>query len=347
MKKRLLALLLIFVLLVAVGCSNSNDEKEEESTVSSESTGEEQVGDEDDFKVALLLPGTVNDQGWNAKAYEGLMKIEEELGAEVAYSESVPASDYEEVFRGYASQGYDMVIGHGFEFGDAAIEVASDFEDVMFVVTSTDIYAEPNVCSLENLNIEQGFLAGVVAALMTETGIVGSVGGMEIPSIVAFNVGFEAGVNYINPEYEALTTYTGDFDDAAKAKEMASAMIANGADIVTHDADGAGLGVLEAAKEAGVYAIGSVGDQADIAPDTIITSAANVMSDAILLSAKLCKEGKLEPINYEFGVADDVIYLTEYRNFDDIVPEEVKQEIAEIEEAIKDGSLNVNDYVVE
>ena len=330
-------LLLIFV-LTFVGCSNDENVDHSGENSSEEVSDNEEV---EKLKIGLLLPGTINDQGWNASAYEGIMLIEEELGAEVSYTESVPESDFEEIFRAYANQGCNIIFGHGYQFGDAAKAVAPDFEDVMFIITSTDIYQEPNVCSLENLNIEQGFLSGAFAALMTETGVIGSVGGMEIPSIVAFNEGFEAGAKYVNPEVTALTTYTGDFDDANKVKEMALAMIDNGADIVTHDANQAGLGVFEAAKEGGVLALGCVGDQADIAPEIIITSAANKVSEAMLLGVNMHLNGELEAKNYKFGVAEGIVYLTEYRLFEDEVPDEVKEEINEITEKLANKEIDI------
>lgn len=327
------------VLLLAMfitGCSGSSDSKNE--------TAEAKTAKKK-LKVAMLLPGTINDHGWNAAAYAGLELIQEELGAEIAYSESVKPSDYVEVFRGYASAGYDIVIGHGFEFGDPAKEVAKDFEDVMFFATSTDIYAAPNVGSLNNSNLEQGFLAGVVAAKMTKSNVVGSVGGMKIPSIIIYNDGFEAGVKYINPEIETLTAYIGNFDDAAKAKETAAAMIENGADILTHNCDHASLGLFEAVQESGVYAIGAVADQAHLAPDSVITSAINKVSSAVLLAAKLYEKGELEAKSYQFGVADGAIYLSGYGKFEDKIPAEIKEEIAKITEEVKNGTIDVSSLI--
>lgn len=293
------------------------------------------------FRVGLLLPGTINDQGWNATAYAGLMKIKEGLGAEVAFAEKVAPSDYEEVFRGYASQGYDVVFGHGFEFGDAAKKVAKEFPKVKFIVTSTTIFQEPNVSSIKNDSLQQGFLAGVVAGLLTKSNVIGSVGGMEIPPITEYNKGFEMGSKYVNPKVKALTAITGSFDDAAKAKETAVAMIKQGADIVTHDADQAGLGVIEAAKANKVPAIGAVGDQASLAPDLIITSALNDMAKAFVVAAKMAKDGSLKPQSYTMGVKEGVVGLAPFRNFEGKLTAEQKAKIQEVLKDLETGKLDV------
>ncbi|WP_024296234.1 BMP family protein [Lacrimispora indolis] len=296
----------------------------------------------EDYKVALLLPGTVNDKGWNQEAYEGLEQIEKEIGCQVTYSEKVAPTDYENVFRGYADQGFHLIIGHGYEFADAAMKVAPDYPDSMFCITSADIYQEPNVCSLENLNGEQGFLAGAVAAMATKSGVVGSVGGMEVPSIVYFNQGFVQGAAYVNPEVKALTAFTGDFDDAAKVKEQANAFIQQGADVITHDADAAGLGIFESAKEHdGVYTIGSVGDQYELLPEKTLTSATNQISKAILLAATYQVAGELEPISYKFGIKEEVIGLADFRDLKSVFTEEQLTELEEIQKRIVNGEIKI------
>ena len=298
--------------------------------------------DPSDYKVALLLPGTANDKGWNQEAYEGLMDIEKEIGCKTAYSEKVAASDYENVFRGYGDQGFQLIIGHGYEFADAAMKVAPDYPDSMFCITSADVFQAPNVCSLENLNGEQGFLAGAVAAMTTKTKVVASVGGMEVPSIVYYNQGFVQGAAYVDPEVKALTAFTGDFDDAAKVKEQANAFIQQGADIITHDADAAGLGIFEAARDAeGVYVIGAVGDQYDMLPEKTITSATNQISKAMLLAAQYQTAGTLEPVSYKFGIKEGVIGLADFRELKSMLTTEQLDELEQIKEKIGSGEIQI------
>lgn len=298
--------------------------------------------DPKDVKVALVLPGSTNDKGWNQEAYDGLEKIKD-LGCQTAYSENVQASDYETIFRGYADQGFNVVFGHGTEFEDAAEKVAEDYPDTIFCITSSDISQDPNVCSLQNLNNEQGFIAGVVAALATESKKVAAIGGMEIPAIQSYIMGFEQGVEYVDNGTEALTAYTGDFSDATKVKEQANAFIEQGADIVSQDADEAGLGLFEAIKDApdGVYAIGAVKDQYDECPGKVLTSATNQIGDAMEVAIEdYMKEG-LEAKCYKFGINEGVIGLADYHDCADVLTDEEKQFVTDTMDKIASGEIEV------
>ena len=298
--------------------------------------------DPKDVKVALVLPGSANDKGWNQEAYDGLEKIKD-LGCETAYSENVQASDYETIFRGYADQGFNVVFGHGTEFEDAAEKVAEDYPDTIFCITSSDISQDPNVCSLQNLNNEQGFIAGVVAALATESKKVAAIGGMEIPSIQSYIMGFEQGVEYVDNGTEALTAYTGDFSDATKVKEQANAFIEQGADIVSQDADEAGLGLFEAIKDApdGVYAIGAVKDQYDECPGKVLTGATNQISDGMKVAIEdYIKEG-LEAKCYKFGIKEGVIGLADYHDCADVLTDDEKQFVTDTMDKIANGEIEV------
>lgn len=331
--------------LAACGSSAGSASSGASSSAASAGSSAASSGSAKDYssiKVALLLPGSANDKGWNQEAYEGLEEIKA-LGCQTAYSESVAPSDYEAVFRGYADQGYNIVFGHGVEFGDAATAVAPDYPDTMFCITSSDLSAAPNVCSLQNLNNEQGFIAGVVAALATKSGKVGAIGGMEISSIQSYILGFEQGVKYVNNGTTALTAYTGDFDDATKVKEQANAFIEQGADIIAQDADQAGLGLFEAVKDApeGVYAIGSVKDQYDECPGRVLTSATNAISDAMAVAVKQYAEGNLTAQCYRFGIKEGVIGLADYHDCANVLTDEQKTFITDTMAKIAAGEITV------
>lgn len=296
-----------------------------------------------EVKVALVLPGSANDKGWNQEAYEGLEKMKEE-GFTTSCSENVAASDYETVYRGYADQGFQIVIGHGTEFEDTAEAVAEDYPDTTFVVTSSDIYQEPNVCSLQNLNNEQGFIAGVVAALATTSKKVAAIGGMEIPSIQSYIMGFEQGVAYADDSVEAMTAFTGDFNDATKVKEQATAFIQQGADIVSQDADEAGLGLFEAIKDTpdGTYAIGAVKDQYEECPGKVLTSATNAIGDAMVVAAETyAKEGKLDAKCYKYGIAEGTIGLADWHDCADVLTDDEKTFVQETMDKIASGEIKV------
>ncbi|MFA9463405.1 MAG: BMP family protein [Velocimicrobium sp.] len=353
--KKVVALVLATVMAGALlGCQSSANESGEtkdtqtsEQTTKTESTTQEATEvvttkDAADVKVALLLPGTANDKGWNQEAYDGLEVIKS-LGCETAYSEKVEASDYESVFRGYADQGYNVIFGHGTEFEDAAKAVAVDYPDTMFCITSSDISQEPNVCSLQNLNNEQGFIAGVVAAQASQSKKVAAIGGMEIPSIQSYIMGFEQGVEYVNNGTVALTAYTGDFDDATKVKEQANAFIDQGADIIAQDADQAGLGLFEAVKDAkeGVYAIGSVKDQYDELPSRVLTSATNQIGGAMAVAVEDYLKGELTAQCYKFGIKEGVIGLADYHDCADVLTDDQKQFIKDTMDQISSGEITV------
>jgi basic membrane protein A len=283
------------------------------------------------FKVAMLLPGPISDQGWNASAYNGLKQIESKLGAEVAYTESVTASDMEELFRGYAMQGFNLIFGHGFQFGDPASRVAPSFPNVKFVITSTTFTQEPNISSILNDSWQQGFLGGALAALMSKKNYVGSVGGMQIQSIIAFQEGFVHGAKYIKPDIKVVIPFTGNFYDAAQAKEMAITMIREGADVIAHDADAAGLGVIEAGREFNIPTIGAIGDQASLSPDTVVTSTLNDMAMAIFTIANYVKQGNIKVQNYVMGIAENCVGLAPYYRWENKLDKSIKDRMVQIQ----------------
>src|SRR6476646_3821579 len=134
------------------------------------------------FKVALLTPGPISDHSWNGGAYDGLLRIRDSLGASISHIETKTPAEFEENFRQYGAQGYDLVFGHGFEFQDAALRVGPDFPKTIYVATSGD-HAAGNVAGMVFAFEDPSYLAGLVAGSMTKTGIVGPIGGTEIQTV--------------------------------------------------------------------------------------------------------------------------------------------------------------------
>jgi basic membrane protein A len=303
--------------------------------------GSQSAGGVSSRKVGLLLPGPINDGGWNASAYEGLGEIKKKYpDVTVSYQENIPPSNYEEIFRAYASRGYSLVFGHGYEFGDAALKAAQEFPSVKFCVISSGISAAPNVGSMRNNYQEMGYLMGIIAAGMTKTKAVGAVGGMEIPSITDVLYAYEAAVKSVDPGIKVFSVLTGTFEDAAKAKEAALAMIEQGADIVFHNADQSGFGVFEACKEKGVKALGAIADQGSIEPDTILTSGICVVSKGMLAVFDLVAQGKYEAKSYVMGAAQDAVDVAPFRNFDSQVSGELKDKVARTLADMKSGAFD-------
>ena len=261
------------------------------------------------FRVALLTPGPVSDGGWNASAYEGLQRIAKELGAETSNVQTTSPAEFEQSFRDYARKGYDLVIGHGFEYQDAAVKVGAQYPDTAFLVSSGGVSAK-NVASLEFQLDEATYLAGLVAASMSKTGKGGCVGGIQLPVIKTTFDGFEAGARSVRPDFKVSTVYVGSFEDVAGAKAATDALVAQGADFILHNADAAGIGVFQSAKAGGALAFGTNKDQAPVAPDTVLASAVIDMPKAFVQVAREVKDkgfvGRVVKEGFATGCVDFV-----------------------------------------
>jgi basic membrane protein A and related proteins len=263
-------------------------------------------GGHSQFRVALLVPGPVSDAGWNAAAFEGLQLIKTRLGATVAMVQTRSPADFEDGFRDFAARGFNLIFGHGYEYTDAAIKVARDFPKTDFVVSSGSEAAK-NVASLSFKFDDAAFVEGIIAGGVSRSGIAGAIGGVELPSIKLTFKGFKRGFLSVRPHGRVLISYTGKFDDLGAAKEAAQAQINQGADVLIHDADAAGLGVFQAASAAHVYAFGAIRNQNAIAPDVILASAVTSTPKAFLKIATEVKEHRFHPGMIVFGMSDGMV----------------------------------------
>src|SRR5216683_1817333 len=243
------------------------------------------------FRVALLTPGPVSDAGWNAAAFDGLQLIKAKLGAETAMVQTRSPTDFEDGFRDFAARGFNLIFAHGYEYTDAAISVARDFPNSYFVVSSGS-EASRNVASLTFKVDDAAFVEGILAGGVSRSGVVGAIGGVELPSIKLTFDGFKRGFLSVQPKGRVLISYTGNFDDVGAAKEAALAQISQGADVLIHNADAAGLGVFEAASQAHIFAFGAFNNQNDVAPDVVLASAVTSTPLAFLKIAREVKSGQ-------------------------------------------------------
>ncbi len=270
-----------------------------------------QAGSAGGFRVALLTPGPITDQSWNTGAYNGLKAIEDSLDARVSHIQTKTPAEFEENFRQYGAQGYQLVFGHGFEFQDAALRVAPDHPRTTYVTTSGNSTAA-NVAGMTFAFEEASYLAGMVAGAMTKTNVVGVIGGTELPPVRASFQAFAAGAKATNPQVAVVTSYIGNWDDVSAGKEQALAQIGRRADVIFQNADAAGLGVFQAAREnAGVYVVGSNSNQNGVAPDVTLGSVVIDLPRAFLLVAREVKGGTFRPRVVSFGMADEVVTWTE------------------------------------
>ena len=244
-------------------------------------------------KVALLLPGTINDAGWSQAAYTGLMDAEKEYDIETSYIESVPLAEQEATIRDYASRGFDLIICHGSDFEDAIKLVAPEFPDTGFAITNSQA-TDKNLIGVGVQNEEQGYMAGYALGLITK-GTVGYVASNEGYAMKRTENGFIAGVKASNPSAKVITAYTGSFDDAAKGKETALAIFDKGVDCVFQYAQGSGIGVIQAAAEKKIPVVVTSPKQVGIAPDQAVMSVMSDMKINILDIVKNYVNGNFGP----------------------------------------------------
>jgi basic membrane protein A len=292
-----------------------------------------------EFRVGLVTPGSIADASWNSGAYAGLMLIKDSLGVPVSHVEARTPGEQEEQLRTYAAQGYTVIFGHGFEFQDAAERVAKEYPKAVFVITSGQ-RVSGNVVPLIFKLSDATYLAGMVAGSLTKTNKLGYVGGIELPPVKLAYEALAAGARAVNPAVESRETYLNTFDDAVAGHEAALAMIRLGVDMLHHNADQAGLGVFQAAKEnPGVYVFGSNADQTGLAPDRVIGSAVIDLPRAFLLIAREVREGKFHPRVESFGLESGVIRYVSNPALDTLVSAALKAKVQAAQDSIIAGTL--------
>jgi basic membrane protein A and related proteins len=291
------------------------------------------------IRVGLITPGSIADAAWNSGAYRGLQLIQDSLGLTVSHVEARTPSDQDEALRTYASQGYDLVFAHGFEFQDPAERVSAQYPKTIFIVTSGR-RAKGNVAPLIFKLEEASYLAGMVAGGLTRTNILGFIGGIELPPIEAAYQGWVNGARAINPKVQTRKIYLNSFDDAAAGREAALALIRVGADMFHHNADAAGLGVFQAAKETeGVYVFGANDDQARLAPDRVIGSAVIDLPRAFLMVATEVKSGAFRPRVEAFGLSSGVIRYVPNPGLETMVTKTLRSRLQAAADSIAAGTL--------
>ena len=295
------------------------------------------------FRVALLTPGPISDHSWNGGAYDGLLRIRDSLGAAISHIQTKTPAEFEENFRQYGAQGYDLVFGHGFEFQDAALRVGPDFPKTVYVATSGDRSSSPNVAGMVFAFEDPSYLAGIVAGSMTKTGTIAVLGGTELPPVKSSFAAFERGARSVNPKVRILSSFIGNWDDPAAGKEQALAQISQGADFIFQNADAAGLGVFQAARERkGVYVFGSNSNQNGVAPDVVIGSVVIDLPHAFLTVAREVKEKRFVPRVIHLGTASQVVSYVPNPALESIVPLKVRAAVDSARAGLSAGTLSAD-----
>ncbi|OCL27177.1 BMP family ABC transporter substrate-binding protein [Orenia metallireducens] len=381
-KKNLIFLSLLLALALLVGCAGGGQQAPQENNQQAQD-GQKAASD---LKVGIVLSsGGKGDKSFNDSALRGLDRAKEEgLIADYKYIEPKEVAAAEKGLRFLAQQGYDLVIGVGFMQKDAVDTVSKEFADTKFAIID-DVVDNPNVASLTFKEHEGSFLAGALAALLTTheeieginaKEIVGFLGGMDVPLIHKFELGYTSGVDYINEtegtDVKVRVNYTGSdpsaFNDPAKGKEISLAQYNAGADIIYHAAGGTGIGLFEAAAQTGSYAIGVDSDQDWNQPGYILTSVQKRVDNAVFATVTAIKEGNFEAGLKEYGLEEKGVALTPLTEAgvtvkaaqeagdittEDVakiealkakIPVDVKEKIEDIKEKIIAGEIDVPNY---
>lgn len=297
-----------------------------------------------DDKAAILLPGSINDQSWNALGYSILMSLKSH-GFATAYSENVSDADEAEALRDYAGHGYQIVMGHSGRFVSAMEQVAPDFPKTQFIAVSGNEGMAPNVMSIDWNNAQFGCQLGHLAARMSRTGHVAGVYGLEgVPNITAQAGGFRICAQKAGAKVTIL--YVKDMEDAAAAKEAGLSLIAQGADVLTGKLNAAESGLIEAAKEKGVYATGRGLDQTKLAPDRVLTNIIEDWPGMFGNTADQVKQGKRFGTFVMYGydtapVTGASLLYDEGKPFNPAVPAAVVKELDDMARQFQTGALKV------
>ena len=297
-------------------------------------------------KAAMLLPGSINDQSWNAQGHAGMLKLKD-MGMEIAYSENVAPADHIEAMKDYARRGFSPVIGHSGRFLSAAQRVGPEFEKTIFIVGSGSGAFGKNVNSIDFDNTQFGYLLGVLAARMSKTGKVGSVNSLEgLPNEVAQVGGFRQGFKSVRPDGEVKVIYIQGMEDAAAAKEAAFTLIGGGADVITGKLNAGHAGIVQAAKEKGVYATGRSFGHTGISAETVLTNIIEKWADMYAAAVMDMRAGQMNGQYVLYGLNTPNSTGAELRQsaervYNAAVPAAVVNELEALKKKFASGELKL------
>ena len=346
MKKRLLVILLALAMVVSAACAPDAAPPASDPT-NAPPAGAEQPEEggataaPDDsagepYRVAFLLPGLISDAGWNAGGYYCAEYLNENVeNVEATYIENITTAVAEATLRDYADQGYDMIVGYSFDFGDYIMKVAPDYPDTQFIWSQGYMQLD-NLSTMAPQLQETAYLCGMIAAGMSETGVIGFIGGMDTMPMIAALEGFKEGARAYDPDIEIKHAFAGTWSDTELGKQTAVAMFEQGVDVLMGRGDGIALGCFQACIENGVYCFGDVSDQNELAPELLLTSTGWNVGRSLELVIDDIRAGTFEGKEYSGGMALGVCDITDFHG---LVPDDLAAVVNEAREQIKSGEL--------
>jgi basic membrane protein A len=300
------------------------------------------------LKIALVLDkGGRDDKSFNASAYAGAERARKELGIQLKTVEVMDDAAVESTLRTFAQKKFDLILAIGFSMTDGMKRVAKQFPDRKFALVDAEA-GLPNVRSILFEEHQGSFLVGAAAALNAKNGKVGFLGGMDVPLIRRFQLGYEAGAKYVNPKIQVLVNYIGVTSDAwnnpAKAKELALNLYGKGAAVVFGAAGASNYGLFDAAQEKKALAIGVDSNQNWVKPGFVLTSMMKRVDISVFQTIQDLKEGKFSGGTKRFGLADKgVDYAMDSHNEKLLKPEH-RQKLEEIRAGLLSGKIQAPDY---
>jgi basic membrane protein A and related proteins len=301
-----------------------------------------------EFKVGLVLDrGGKDDKSFNASAYQGAMEAKNKLGIYLKYVEATDDNAFEPLMRSFAQKDFDLIIGIGFAQKEAIAKVAAQFPKKHFALVDSQVDA-PNVRSLMFEEHEGAYLIGAIAALTSKTGKVGFIGGMDVPLIRRFAMGYEAGAKAINPKVNVIANYCGVSSEAwnnpPKGKELALAQYDAGVDIIFAAAGASGLGAFDAAEERTKFIIGVDSNQDWVKPGYVLTSMLKRVDLAVYTVIADAQAGKFTGGLQRFGLSDKGVDYSVDKFNEIILTESVRKRADDLRAEIIAGKIVVPDY---
>lgn len=308
------------------------------------------IPDDKPPRIAYLTDGRFSDAGWGAFAYNAGQEIISKYGYEVSFLDNISISNIETTLKNYADRNYDIIIAQGYEWGEPAIKVAREYPDIKFIVFTGQVKSK-NVASIFPKQQEAAFLLGALASMLSKNHTIGFIGGDEkYPNLKNIYEGYKQGALHVYPNTKILVTYLGDWDNEAKGRSAALSQIEQGADFLLHVADTSGQGVIQAAKEKGVYAFGAVSDQNKLAPDTVVTSFVLDPVKAYDSVFKMINMNNFTGTIFTPGLEssknstneDGIIYIAPFHGFHNRIPVDIQSKFFQLTQDILNRKIIVS-----
>ena len=299
------------------------------------------------LRIALITDANFSDKGWGESSLDAAHYIEQKYNFSIALEDNVAIPDIDMTLRKYAESGYDLIIAHGFQWGEPALQVGQTYPQTKIVVF-TGLVESRNVASIFPQQQEGSFLLGALAGMMTNTSVIGFVGGEEYPNVVNIFEGYKQGAEWANDNITVIGTYLNDWDNPARGREAATSIIRQGADFMFHVADSSGQGVIQASDESGIYALGAVQDQNHLAPDTVLSSFVLDVDKAYDSVVKMVMNGNFTGKIFRPGIelqrgsdGQGIVYLAPFHDLESRVPESVQERLTKLTNEILQEKIGV------